>query len=159
MEEACQKLTKSNSQKKKKSKKKKKKNKPYSLHPWKNRNYISGLSHWGKKKLKGVRRGKPTASHPRSETPGALGRRDWESQEANPLPRTVLSASVRITGTGVLAVGWVVKNRLCTERPNPRMFRTPVCKRMDSYRLALSRDLYATAKYLLQTVLWIYLSR
>ena len=36
--------------------------------------------------------------HERSETPGALDRHDWESQEANPLPRTVLLASVRITG-------------------------------------------------------------
>ena len=27
----------------------------------------------------------------RSENPGALDRRDWESQEANPLPRTVLT--------------------------------------------------------------------
>ena len=36
--------------------------------------------------------------HERSETPGTLHRHDWESQEANLLPRTVLSASVRITG-------------------------------------------------------------
>jgi len=34
----------------------------------------------------------------RSETPGALGRCNWESQEVNPLPRTVLSASICNTG-------------------------------------------------------------
>jgi len=39
--------------------------------------------------------------HERSETPGVLDRRDWESQVANPLPITILSASVRITGYGV----------------------------------------------------------
>ena len=54
-----------------------------------------------KQKTKRKKKMKTTYSLPslreRSETPGALGRRDWESQEANPLPRTVLSASVRIT--------------------------------------------------------------
>jgi len=36
--------------------------------------------------------------HERSETPRVLDRCDWESQVVNPLPRTILSASVRITG-------------------------------------------------------------
>jgi len=55
-----------------------------------------------KREYRGRRRKKTTYSlpslHERSETPGASDRRNWESQEANPLPRTVLSASVRITG-------------------------------------------------------------
>ena len=55
--------------------------------------------------------------HERSETPGALDRRNWESQEANLLPRTSLSASVRITG-----YRRSLRIDMCyTEQPKPRL--------------------------------------
>ena len=53
-------------------------------------------------KKKKKRKKKPnslSSLHEKSEeTPGALDRHDWESQEAIPLPRTILSALVHITG-------------------------------------------------------------
>ena len=79
-----------------------------------------------RKKMKKKKKKKNNLSLPslreRSETPGALDRRDWESQEANPLPRTVLSALVHITSY------WRSDCRqgrqesiMCTERPKPRL--------------------------------------
>ena len=74
----------------------------------------------------------------RSETPEALDGRDWESREANPLPRTVLSASVRITGyrrsdcrrgrqESISSVYGAAQTP--TRLLGRQMFRTPVCKR------------------------------
>ena len=74
--------------------------------------------------------------HERSETPGALDRHDWESQEANPLPRTILSASVCITGYQHSGCRWGCRESNvygAAQTPSQllgrQMFRTPVCKR------------------------------
>ena len=53
--------------------------------------------------------------------PGALDRRDWESQEANPLPRTVLSASDRTTGYRRSDCRLGRRESICTERPKLRL--------------------------------------
>ena len=76
-----------------------------------------------KKEKKGRRRNK-TYSLPslceRSETPGVLDRHDWESQEVNPLPRTVLSTSVRITGYRHSGCRWGCQESICVRSgPNP----------------------------------------
>ena len=59
----------------------------------------------------------------KAETPGALDRCvHWESQEANLLPRTVLSASVRITSyqrSGSRPGSSRIN--MCMERPKPRL--------------------------------------
>ena len=56
----------------------------------------------------------------RSETPEALDRHDWESQEVNPLPRTVLSTSVRITGYRCSGCWWGRQESICVwSGPNP----------------------------------------
>jgi len=58
----------------------------------------------------------------RSETPGALDRHDWESQEANPLPRTVLSASVHITSYQCSGCRRGHQESICVRSwPNPRL--------------------------------------
>ena len=73
----------------------------------------------------------------RSETPEAFDRHDWESQEANLLPRTILSASVHITSywRSGCRRGHQESIAMCTELAQPptrllgrQMFRTPVCK-------------------------------
>ena len=47
----------------------------------------------------------------RSETPGALDRHNWESQET-PVAQNRLQPTLLVTG--ILAVGWVVENQFCT---------------------------------------------